>query len=360
MNFRRRGAMRSAGLIVVAVLAVLALVLIILKFKESSGGPGVSAVPLTGPQTQRPANNSSAANSPGAVGTGAKKAAAAAQVGDRDLEIQVIDAATKQPLEGVDLSINMQPGGSRKDRTENRGKAWLMLPPDDPKYMNISAKLDGYVGKQIMWRGDPIPATYVIAMERGTSIGGIVKDEEGNPVAGADVNLLFPGDRSNLNGMYMTEAAKTDAEGKWRCDRAPGELSNLSMRLSHPNFVSDESYGATPRPGDTDLRAMTAVSVMKRGLALRGTVTDEVGAPIAGASVAQGSDRFGSNNPKVKTGADGTFAFGNSKPGMLILTVTAKKYAPDLKQVSVVKDMPPVEFKLAKGNVVRGKMVDPN
>src|SRR5436190_11629900 len=124
MNFRRRGAMRSAGLIVVAVLAVLALVLIILKFKESSSGPGVSAVPLTGPQA-RPANSPSAANSPGAAGTGAKKAAAAAQVGDRDMEIQVLDAASKQPLEGVELSINMQPGGSRKDRTENRGKAWV-------------------------------------------------------------------------------------------------------------------------------------------------------------------------------------------------------------------------------------------
>src|SRR6267142_244233 len=158
MNFRRRGAMRSAGLIVVAVLAVLALVLIILKFKESSGGPGVSAVPLTGPQTQRPANNSSAANSPGAVGTGAKKAAAAAQVGDRDLEIQVLDAASKQPLEGVELSINMQPGGSRKDRTENRGKAWLMLPAEDPKYMSVSVKKEGYVTKRMDWRREAIPA----------------------------------------------------------------------------------------------------------------------------------------------------------------------------------------------------------
>src|SRR5438067_13651493 len=91
MNLPRRGSMRSAGLIAVAVLAVLALVLIILKFKDTSSGPGVTAVPLTGGAAQRPANNPSAGNNPSAAASGAKKAVAGA-VGDRDLEIQVIDA----------------------------------------------------------------------------------------------------------------------------------------------------------------------------------------------------------------------------------------------------------------------------
>ncbi|HEV8291650.1 MAG TPA: carboxypeptidase-like regulatory domain-containing protein, partial [Tepidisphaeraceae bacterium] len=359
MNFRRHGAMRSAGLIVVAVLAVLALVLIILKFKDSSSGPGVSAVPLTGPQTQRPANNPSAANSPGA--TGAKKAAAA-QVGDRDLEIQVIDAASKQPLEGVELSINMQPGGSRKDRTENRGKAWLMLPPDDPKYLSISAKLSGYVGKHMDWRGEALPATHVIEMEKGSSIGGIVKDEEGNPIRGAGVSVMFPGDSKGARrGMYMSEGPfRTDDEGKWRCDVVPADLTNLSMRLDHPDFVSDESYGATPRPPDAELRAMTAVSVMKRGISLQGVVTNLEGKPIAGASVLQGTDRFGSNQPKVKTDAEGKFAFRNARPGPVVLTVTAKTYAPELKQATVGKDTPPLEIKLGPGNTVKGKVVDRN
>src|SRR5437867_4686968 len=324
MNFRRRGAMRSAGLIVVAVLAVLALVLIILKFKDSSAGPGVSAVPLTGTPAQRPGNN------PSAAGTGAKKAAGAAQV-DRDLEIQVVDASSKQPLEGVELSINMQgAGGNRKDRTETKGKAWLMLPPEDPKYLGISAKLDGYVSKRMDWRGEAIPTTVVMEMEKGTSIGGIVKDEEGNPIRAAGVSLMFPSDRTGARtGMYMSEGPfRTDDEGKWRCDVVPVDLTNLSMRLEHPDFISDESYGGTPRPADTDLRSMTAVSVMKRGISLAGVVTDLNGKPIAGASVLQGMDRFGSNQPKAKTDAEGKFSFRNARPGAVVLTVTAKTFAP--------------------------------
>src|SRR5438128_7851774 len=147
MISRRRGALRPTGLIVVAVLACLALVLIILKFKDNSSGPGVSAVPLTGTQALRPANNPSAAAAPSNP-----KKAAVPQI-DRDLEIQVVDAGSKQPLAGVELSINMQgAGGNRKDRTEQQGKAWLMLPPEDPEYLSISAKLDGYVSESMDWR----------------------------------------------------------------------------------------------------------------------------------------------------------------------------------------------------------------
>jgi peroxiredoxin len=351
--------MRVAGLVVVCVLACLALVLIILKFKETPPGPGVSAVPLTGPESRRPSNDPAAP--PAAAGGGAK-APARGQAVDRDLEIQVIDAASKQPLAGAELSINMQGGGggNRKDRTEQQGRAWLMLPPEDPKYLSISAKLEGYVTKRMDWRGEAIPATYVLALEKGTTIGGVVRDESGNPIRGADVGLLFPGDPSGgRSSMYMTEGPfKTDEEGKWRCDVVPADLTNLSLRLSHPNFISDESFGTTPRPADAELRALTAVSVMKRGIVLSGVVLDQGGKPIPGASVAQGADRFGSNNPKIKTDPDGKFAFPNARPGPIVLTVTAKTFAPELKQVSVAKDIPPVEIRLAPGNIVKGKIVD--
>jgi len=108
MSFSRRGNAKSAGLVAVAVLAVAALVLIILKFKDSGAGQGVQAVPLTGGSAQKPANDANSTKSAPVVASGAKKAAAPQF--DRDMEIQVIDAASKQPLEGVELSINMQPG----------------------------------------------------------------------------------------------------------------------------------------------------------------------------------------------------------------------------------------------------------
>src|SRR5205814_1055600 len=160
-------------------------------------------------------------------------------------------------------------------------------------------------------------------------------------------------------GIYNSEGPfKSDNEGKWRCDAVPADLTNLSIQLQHANYISDDNFGSTPRPAEAELRAMTAVSVMKRGLVVAGVVSDEEGKPIAGASVLAGADRFGSNQQPKKTDAEGKFVFPNARPGPTVLTVTAKKYAPEQTSITVSKTNAPVEFKLKKGNVIRGKVVD--
>jgi uncharacterized GH25 family protein len=349
-------------MVVVAVLACLVFALVIIKFTKNDAGPGVSSVPITGPQAKRPATGPSASAVNKLGGASPKTNLPVPLPGqDRDLEIRVVDSSSKQPIPGAAVTISMDRAQQRQDRTENQGRAWVMLPPEDPKYVGIAIKADGYVQKRVDWRNQPIPMTHTFEMEKGTSIGGILKDEAGNPIAGASVNLLFPGDSTQgQRGVYVQESAKSDAEGKWRADSVPSELTNLSMRLSHPDFISDESYGSSPRPSDKDLREFSAVMVMKRGLVLTGVVTDQQGKPIANASILQGADRFGSNQPKTRSDPDGKFVFTNAKAGPTVLTVTAKTYAPELRSITAVKDMPPIEFKLAKGNVIRGKVVDIN
>ncbi|HEX8200569.1 MAG TPA: sigma factor [Isosphaeraceae bacterium] len=88
-----------------------------------------------------------------------------------------------------------------------------------------------------------------------------------------------------------------DAEGGWRCDVMPAEPDDVWTRLSHPDHVGDTIYGATPKPTIEQLRDLFGVMVMKRGVPVAGRVLDEVGRPIAGAKVAQGSDRRGTSSP---------------------------------------------------------------
>src|SRR5437762_4977461 len=102
MISHRRGVTRAAEVAVVALFAALALVLIIYKLKENKGGVGVPAVPLNAP-VSRP------------VAAADAKPAAAGGV-DRDMEIQVVDAASKQPIAGALLSIDMDGRQGRMDR----------------------------------------------------------------------------------------------------------------------------------------------------------------------------------------------------------------------------------------------------
>jgi len=106
------------------------------------------------------------------------------------------------------------------------------------------------------------------------------------------------------------------------------------------------------------LRDMTGVMTMKRGLTVSGRVLDKNGRAIAGASVAQGSDRHGSSYPSTKTDQEGRFVFKNAKPGQMILTVQAKGHAPDLEELNVHKAMKPIEFRLGPGQTIKGQIVD--
>src|SRR5262249_44027782 len=151
---------------------------------------------------------------------------------------------------------------------------------------------------------------------------------------------------------------KTDAQGRWRCDVVPAKLDDVWLRLAHPDYASDVIYGSTPRPTLERLRDRTGVMVLKKGLTVAGRVLAADGRPIAGATVARGPARSGSPPPGRKSDAQGAFRFGGAGWGELILTVRAKGFAPDLKRVVVTKELPPVEFRLGPGRVIRGRVVD--
>jgi len=114
--------------------------------------------------------------------------------------------------------------------------------------------------------------------------------------------------------------------------------------------VSDEHYGASPRPADVDLRALTAVSVLKRGIAVAGLVIDVKASRLAGASVAQGRIDLEVISPRSKP-----------MPKASSVSATAPRPAGadgqpsntrELKEVTVVKDMPELEFKLSPAKTV--------
>jgi peroxiredoxin/uncharacterized GH25 family protein len=299
------------------------------------------------------------------VASGTRPAASADGPPGRALALTVADRATGGPIEGV--AVKGRVGRATSDlKTDAEGRAAIPLPAEAPEYVTITAKADGFVPLQVSWRGQGgaarVPGEYTLRMERGTTIGGVIRDEQGKPVAGATVFLLVPG--SNRDGEPRASIwdypAKTDEQGLWRCDVMPAELEDVWIRLDHPDFVKDEMYGVTPKPTIAQLRDRSGVMVLKKGLTVRGRVVDDAsGEPIEGASVAQGRDRFGSHYPEAKADADGRFEFRNVKPGELVLTVRAKGHAPDLKVVKVTSEAAPVEFRLGPGRTIRGRLVDP-
>jgi RNA polymerase sigma factor (sigma-70 family) len=294
--------------------------------------------------------------------------APSAVASNRVIDVLVVEAKTKKPLAGVTMSVEDQQG-KITGRTDATGHYQVRLPENDPSHLTLRAHLEGFVPMRVDWHTLEgtfhLPQEFTFTLEPVTSIGGIIQDEQGQPIAGASVFILLRD--SNMAGAteevfadIWDDKVVTDAQGRWRFDQATSDLGHLSIRLAHPDYVSDGFYNGMTMPTFEKLRDMTAVMVMKKGLSLAGTVADSQGAPIANASVTQGSDRNGTAFPDAKTDVQGHFAFGSVKPGPIVLTIEAERYAPELKTIEVNSQTPPLEIRLAKGFVIRGRVVDRN
>src|SRR5436190_22976772 len=68
---------------------------------------------------------------------------------DRDMEVQVVDSVSKEPIPGAAVSISMSGVQTRKDQTEDKGRVGVLLPEKNTSYLSIAVKMDGYVTNHI-------------------------------------------------------------------------------------------------------------------------------------------------------------------------------------------------------------------
>ena len=290
------------------------------------------------------------------------QAAEAAPAKEAFFELIVVDGASKKPIENATVKFTWGDKNATS-RTDAKGRCWLGLPSTGLKNFRVDVRFDGFVPMAADWpkisAADPLPEEFTIALEQATTLGGIVRNEDGQPIEGVTVNFLCSDqDHDKRPRVSIRElTATTDRDGRWSATLFPAGRFSVSIRLSHPEHDSGDGYGAAQASLE-DLRKGTAVMRLNKGVALEGIVSDLAGQPIRGASVALGSDRFLSYYPMPKTGKTGRFSFGNVRTGEAVMTVTAPGYAPELLRVAVHKDMKPVEVKLGPGQVFKGRVLD--
>jgi hypothetical protein len=200
----------------------------------------------------------------------------------RTIAIHVVDEAGK-PMKGVRIFRNhvYKPEGverskieSKSYRTDAAGKTVVALSGTSVD-LRLWARKQNFVPLHAMWAqkfqtdGDHIPQEFTFRLERGTKIGGIVRNEKGEPIEGVKVEVIDetakrfaatpigrPGQRPVRS--YWFDAIFTDAQGRWTLGNIPPEespvftkaaedsrhpLQKITLRLSHPDYVDDSESG---------------------------------------------------------------------------------------------------------------------
>jgi hypothetical protein len=207
--------------------------------------------------------------------------------------------------------------------------------------------------------GTTVPESYVLKIARATAIGGVVQNEEGEPIKDVQISFRNQGKGREEEPYIWEYRVTTDAKGEWICDVMPADLGGVMIHLLHSAYISDERMGIRPLPPVDKLRNFTSVMVMKRGLVITGRVLDEQGKPIRGAKVYKGTRRDVALFLNTLTDDEGGFRFG-AKAGVETLTAKADGYAPQLKKVEVSEGMGEVEFRLSPAMEIRARVVDVN
>ncbi|HYU34499.1 MAG TPA: carboxypeptidase-like regulatory domain-containing protein [Thermoanaerobaculia bacterium] len=195
------------------------------------------------------------------------------------------------------------------------------------------------------------PREIRVTLAPGSLAVGRVVDEEGRPVAGAEVELsgsLGP-------AVLSTRRARSGPAGRFRFRDLPAEELELTIRHDeYATLAADHRIeGGTP--------GRLGTFVLRRGATLRGTVTDAAGRPVAGARVwALTGQEFSVDAPAAAvTAADGTFLVPHRPPGEeLSLWVCADGFLQVADTVLFSNE--PVGVTLERAAAVQGRVLDPD
>lgn len=291
-----------------------------------------------------------------------------------------------EPMAGAKIHASVwtqEPFKNNRDYvTDAQGRAAMKL-PQRLEILRLWARAEKCVPLFVHWEMDwpeggfPIPAEFTFQLESGTTIGGIVKSDDGRPIRGVKVEAMYQGNRAEgqpANRQIIDtwlalgdDARTTDAKGRWTMDNIPlGRSGEVMLRFRHPDYASDQQWGGLQKQQDiafSDLRRQTATVLVHRGISVTGTVTNPQGKPVAGAVVAWGNDPYleassSGRRQEVLTDAGGVYRLPPLPAGPLTVTVMAQGWAPDLKKITIAADNRKANFQLKKGKTLRLRFVD--
>jgi hypothetical protein len=241
--------------------------------------------------------------------------------GGSTVDFRVVDRRTGKPMPGVALTLDVERNPREKTTTDDVGRSEFTVPTPLPKFLSVVARKEGYVPVRVwlqspLFEGEEIPAKYILNMPAAESIGGVVRDEQGRPVAGVRVALTIwinssdPRTRDEFDDLAP---ARTDAQGKWQCVGLPAGINpnRVSIAFTHPDY---QHVNLPAGRALAELRRGQS-TILPRGSELVGRIIDPAGRPVSGAKVMRGSDRFGGDVPRAESDEDGRFRFPHVPAG---------------------------------------------
>ena len=295
------------------------------------------------------------------------------QTFDGALVIHVQDKETGKPIAGATAITEF--GRSDGDNwgapfyTSANGEGIARYAINKTQFISITIDKEGYGRKMIQMQTSSITNAYTVELSPATGmIGGLVVDERGRPVAGAEVRLQNYGNQNPFAETISSENTLThsDENGRWNFNGIPVGFLDFTVTVKHPDFPQTQCFADGPHmlqfSGQhlpvADFFAGKAVLKLTSGQKLAGKVRDQSGKAVAGANIFVGFDRYMGGPLMTNTEVDGTFKLKNLALGDNYLTISAPGFAPQFLTVTIASTNEPLDVELKPGKVIHGRVID--
>jgi RNA polymerase sigma factor (sigma-70 family) len=253
--------------------------------------------------------------------------------------------------------------GFKKSEFRADQNGWCVVTyPSNVTQLELTTTLDGYADTRLDWhadRGDKIPFSYALHLDKAVPIGGEVLDENGMAVADAKVGWNHEDDPLTKSSPESHEfgwiEVTSDAGGHWQINRIAADMiRRIYGSAKQPDYVdSPLVFVSSDASVEKALRAGTYVFKLSIGATIVGSVFDSDGKPVLNAKVF--TDYVGSSDKReTTTDAGGDFILSGCKPGDNLVTAEASGFANTTKEINVTtNDSKPYQIILTKGKVLK-------
>ncbi len=314
------------------------------------------------PKIEQAAQPVAASSTATEVSTSQKDTAVAASTNASvpTMALQIVETESGKPLANAKILLAyLRQDGRGEDvraTADATGKLNVKALASPFHYLNLFVTASGHVPKVTSFRATAgTPSAYTMKLERGATIGGVVVDEAGHPVANAKIEFDGPGNDSTreVNIQFGPDAVvHSGTDGRWSCDMIPKELEQIQVMVSHADYAETTTI-VQPRSAEATNLTIT----LKAGFKVAGVVQDSSGNPVEGAKVREVRMNSEGEHSK-KTDAAGQFVFKGMNAGTLLLSVQAKGFAPAVQTIEVASNVDLLRFQLGPGQLLRGCVVD--
>jgi Carboxypeptidase regulatory-like domain len=271
----------------------------------------------------------------------------------------MVNVSTQPAIDKVQLrkgTLLNKPRFGVNLRSNAEGQLVLELPPH---LITLSFQIRkpqyGYYFKwwNLLNKPEALAAPVTAKLEKAWTIGGLVVDSDGKPIANARVLLQLK--VAETGGSFYADRLWTNSKGIWKFENVPESMSSATAEVSEPKYrTANQNLSRTKFEIDAGHEPSEKIT-LKTGLTVTGKVTDENGKPIAKALV---RTSVGNDVRTAFTDKKGAYQLEGCDLGDVRIVASAKRYAADFQDVEVGPHLGPVDFQLNPGRTVRVRVLD--